>query len=119
MSGEMEKRVPDVLWIAIVSLVLMICAKVVFLYRVGPVILIDAALSVVLLFGIVRGQRWAYVLTIVFVALGTLTTLSKGVSQAAAVLLLDCLVLVPVLLCREYFFPTMSGQQDNSAAGRS
>ena len=97
--------IPPVLWIALISLAVMIFSKVLFVFKVGPVILIDAALSGVLLVGLYLGHKWAYVLTIIFVALGTISGLSKGVPNGLIILTLDCLVIVPVLMCTEFFFP--------------
>ncbi len=73
--------------------------------RLGPAMVIDAALSAVLWVGLYRGCRWAYVLTIVFVALGTILGLSRGLAAGLSVLVVDCLVLVPVLMCKDWFFP--------------
>ena len=44
----------------------MILGKIAFVFNAGPVILIDAALSAILLAGLVLGHKWAYVLTLVF-----------------------------------------------------
>ncbi|MBN2128718.1 MAG: hypothetical protein JW741_04450 [Sedimentisphaerales bacterium] len=100
-----RRGIPPVLWIALVSLALMVLGKVLFAFKLGPGILIGAGLSAALLVGLYLGHKWAYVLTIVFTALGTITALTKGVGNGLAVLLGDCLVLVPVLLSRDYFFP--------------
>jgi hypothetical protein len=97
--------IPPVLWVALVSLALMVFGKVLFAFMVGPAILIDAALSGVLLVGLYLGHKWAYVLTIVFVALGTISGLSRSVTNGFIILALDCLVLVPMLVCTEYYFP--------------
>lgn len=96
--------IPPVLWIALVSLALMVFGKVLFMFKVGPVILIDAALSAVLLVGLYLGHTWAYVLTIGGVILGTILACSKGIDHGLITLIIDCLVLVPVLLSRDYFF---------------
>ena len=107
IAQRMERQIPGPLWIALISLFVMVVLKVLFVFKVGPVILIDAALSGALLVGLYLGHKWAYVLTIVFVALGTVFGLSKSVAQGLTILALDCLVLVPVLMCTEYFFPKM------------
>lgn len=103
-----EKEIPGPLWIALISLSVMVVLKVLFAFKVGPAILIDAAWSGALLVGLYLGHKWAYVLTIVFVAIGTISSLSKGIGNGLTILLLDCLVLVPVLICTEYFFPKIS-----------
>lgn len=101
----MKNTIPGLLWIAIISLGLMVVGKVGFAFTVGPLILVDAALTGVLLLGIIMGHRWAYILTLVLSVIGTISGLSKGLPSGIAVLVLDCLVLVPVLLCTSYFFP--------------
>jgi hypothetical protein len=103
-----EKEIPGPLWIALISLSVMVVLKVLFVFKVGPAILIDAAWSGALLVGLYLGHKWAYVLTIVFVAIGTVSGLSKSIGNGLTILALDCLVLVPVLMCTEYFFPKIS-----------
>jgi hypothetical protein len=103
-----EKKIPGPLWIALISLSVMVVLKVLFAFMVGPAILIDAAWSGALLVGLYLGHKWAYILTIVFVAIGTVSGLSKGIGNGLIILVLDCLVLVPVLICTEYFFPKIS-----------
>lgn len=107
------REVPAPLWIALVSLGLMVLLKVAFVFQVGPVILIDAILSTVLLVGLYLGQKWAYVLTIVFVVFGTVLGFSKSAGQGLIILIVDCLVLIPVLVCTEFFFP----KSENSYGG--
>jgi hypothetical protein len=99
-----KRRIPGVLWIGLVSLGIMVLLKLVAVVSVGPRILIDAGLSAALLVGLYFGHKWAYILTIVLVVLGTVFALSKGAGYGLLVLALDCLVLVPVVLCTDYFF---------------
>jgi hypothetical protein len=103
-----EKKIPGPLWIALISGSVMVVLKVLFVFKVGPAILIDAGLTGALLVGLYLGHKWAYVLTIVFVAIGTVSGLSKGIGSGLTILVLDCLVLVPVVMCTEYFFPKIS-----------
>ena len=99
-----RKQIPGVLWIGLVSLGIMVLLKLVAVVSVGPRILIDAGLSAALLVGLCLGHKWAYILTIVLVVLGTVCALSKGAGYGLLVLILDCLVLVPVVLSTDYFF---------------
>ena len=99
-----RKQIPGVLWIGLVSLGIMVLLKLVAVVSVGPRILIDAGLSAALLVGLCLGHKWAYILTIVLVVLGTVFALSKGAAYGLLVLILDCLVLVPVVLSTDYFF---------------
>ena len=97
-------NIPPVLWVALVCLTLMFVGKIVAALTYGPAVLVDAALSAVLLWGLYHGHKWAYVLTYVFVAIGVAYTGQKGLEATLLVLLLDSLVLVPVILSRGYFF---------------
>ncbi len=106
-------NIPPVLWIALVSLAVMIVAKVLGAFQLGPQILVDAALSAALLVGLYLGHKWAYVATIVLVALSAVLACSKGTEYGLTVLLVNCLVLVPMILARDYFFPKPARTGDN------
>lgn len=99
-----HENIPGILWIALISLGLMVLGKLLFVFKAGPVILVDAGISAVLLVGLYLRHKWAYVLTIVVVAFGTIVAFSKGPEQGLTVAVLDCLVLVPVVLCTNHFF---------------
>ena len=101
----MKRRIPNPLWVSITFLALMTIAKLGFVAS-APLILIDIALSALLLFGLITGKRWAYILAIGFTVLGTVATLlTRGTQMGLAVLAFDGIVLIPVLLCTSYFFP--------------
>jgi hypothetical protein len=103
-----QRQIPGPLWIALVCLGLMVFGKCLAMFKVGPLILIDAALSGGLLWGLANGKKWAYILTLIAVAFGTIqTTARAGVAAGFTVLIVDCLVLVPVLICTNWFFPEM------------
>ncbi|MEJ2704939.1 MAG: hypothetical protein P8Z79_21080 [Sedimentisphaerales bacterium] len=108
-----HRKVPSVLWIALVSLGLMVFMKLAYISKTGPVVLVDAALSAALLAGLYLGHKWAYILTIAFVSLGAIVGFTKGFGQGITILLADCLVLVPVLLCTDYFFPKTDENHSN------
>ncbi len=112
----MNKRIPAVLWVAIVSLGVMILSKADMAAK-KPAVMLDAIVSGLLLLGIIRGQKWAYVLTIAFTVLGTAVALDKNSRAAVQVFLLDCLVLIPVLTCTRYFFPTGSPDKEPDDRG--
>jgi len=111
-TQKTERQIPGVLWIALVSLGIMVLLKIVLVVRAGPVILLDAALSAALLVGLYIGHKLAFVLTIIFVAVGTILALCQGPAQALVVLVLDCLVLVPVIMCTKFFFPQYGQRPD-------
>jgi hypothetical protein len=104
--GRKFRDIPPVLWVGLVSLGIMVVLKIVFIAAVGPLLLIDAALSAILLLGLYLGHKWAYVLTIVFCLAGVLMTMVNTPNLAVGVLLLNALVLVPVLMSTRYFFPS-------------
>jgi uncharacterized membrane protein len=108
--GMRRRELPSLLWVALISLGVMVVLKIAFAVVASPLLLIDAALSAGLLVGIYLGHRWAYVLTIVFCILGTALGFSAGPVQGLLTLVLDCLVLVPVLLCTRYFFQRSANQ---------
>ncbi|MFH2000658.1 MAG: hypothetical protein ABIK28_13335, partial [Planctomycetota bacterium] len=92
--------------VAVVSLSLMILVQSLFgILSIDPFILIGAVLGGILLYGIITGRRWAYFLTFIAVFLGTVSAFSKSAQVGFVVLILDCLVLVPVARCTDYFFP--------------
>ena len=100
-----KRQMPGVMWVALVVLAIMVVGKLVAIAALGPVVLIDAVLSAALLLGLSRGHRWAYVVTIVVVAvkvIAGLVTLNSGF--ALVVFGIDCLVLVPVLLSTDWFW---------------
>ena len=112
----MRKRIPGLLWVAIVALWLMIFGKACLIPK-KPLILVDVALSAVLLFGIIRGRKWAYVLTILFSLFGTFVAFAKSGRAGIQVFLLNCLVLAPVLLCTRHFFATQ--EADDRCSGKT
>ena len=103
----MNRSIPGPLWIAIVSTGVMIFGKCLAAFSVGPLVLVDAALTAILLYGIIRGYKWAYVLTILSIMFGIAMGFTKSVQDGLAVLACDSLVLIPVLFYTDYFFPKL------------
>lgn len=100
----MQRTIPGVLWIALVSGGIMALGKAIAAFYVGPLVLIDAALTAILLVGIYRGFRWAYVLILVLIAVGALVGFQRGIDHGLMVLLVDSLVYVPLIVSTDYFF---------------
>jgi hypothetical protein len=98
-----ERSIPGVLWIALVSLAVMTLFHLV-LGLARPRLLLAALLDGALLWGLFRGFRWAYVLTVLFCGLGAAVSIARNLQGGLAVLLLNALVLVPVLLSTDYYF---------------
>ena len=104
-SAFTNRKIPNLLWIALVSLAFMVFIKIAYASKTGPLILIDAVISAILLVGIYLGHKWAYIATIIFVLLGTLSGFAKNPMYSLQIFCIDSLVLVPVLFCTNYFFP--------------
>ncbi|MBI5384177.1 MAG: protein kinase [Verrucomicrobia bacterium] len=98
-------RIPGVLWIAIISLGLMIVGKLIATFKVGPTGLVGAVLSGALLGGLIVRAKWAYVLTMASCAHGVFAMAKIHPGTAVVTLLVDALVFVPVLICTRHFFP--------------
>ncbi|MBN1344444.1 MAG: hypothetical protein JXQ73_17275 [Phycisphaerae bacterium] len=111
MGHTNRGNVPGALWVAIVALSVMALMQVyVGIARGAPVVFVGAAIDAVLVVGLYLGQKWAYILALVFITLGVVVTWAmKGLGPASAQLAFQCLVLVPVLVCTRYFFPSTTG----------
>ena len=95
--------VPTVLWVAIVSLA--VFAVIHFFVGLSyPVQFFAVAVNVILIFGLLRLAKWAYFLTIVASLAGPILLSYKSSQLFSIVLLLNCTVLIPVLLCTKSFF---------------
>jgi hypothetical protein len=102
----MQKTIPGPMWIAILSLGIIIAIQLLIaVFTLNFKLLMGLCISGALLYGLFRGHKWAYVLTMVSVLFGTMSSLRHGVSTAMGVFLLDCLVLIPTLVCTKWFFP--------------
>jgi hypothetical protein len=102
-----SRGIPGPLVFGLVALGLMVVGKLVAAAAMGrPEVLIGAVLSGLVLVGLYVGSKVAYVATIVGVVWGTaITTITKGPAIGLATVFVDSLVLVPVVLCKDYFFP--------------
>ncbi len=117
------RPIPAPLWIGLGALALITVATLFNGLMGRPVYLVAAVLDAVLLVGLYRGRRWAYVLTIVFAVLGTLFSVRGGPTMLCSVLVANGLVLLPVLVCKSYFFappvPPGGAQAPPAAPGSS
>ena len=112
--NKQNKKIPNLLWIALVSLAAMVLIKIAYASKAGPLILIDASLSAILLIGLYLGHKWAYVTTIIFVFIGTLSGFAKNPSYGLEIFCIDSLVLIPVLFCTKYFFQNCFQSENKS-----
>ena len=109
----MRRDMPGTLWVAIVALAVITLATLAAALKMRPLVpLVGSACNAVLLIGLVRGQKWAYVLTVVFCVLGVAVGFAKGCSYGLGVLFGNGIVLVPVLLCTDFFFPAHDRERD-------
>jgi len=101
----MERRIPAVLWVGLAALALFSVLQFAIAVVQGrPLILVGVALDAAVLYGLYRGHRWAFVVTLAFGILGVIVTLIRSPALAVVVLVGNGLVLVPVILAREYFW---------------
>ena len=109
----MRKDIPATLWIALAALAIITVLTLLSMLKSGsPVRLVAAACNIALLIGLARGQKWAYVLTVVFSVLGVAVAFNRGPSHIVAILIGNGLVVVPVLLSTSFFFPPPRHEQD-------
>jgi hypothetical protein len=66
--------------------------------------LIAVAFNVLILVGLYHGHRWAFVVTLVLGLLGIVVTLARSPVLGLGVLIGNGLVLVPMLLAKDYFW---------------
>jgi len=77
--------------------------------------LIAVAINVLMLIGLYHGYRWAFVVTLVFAVLGVLVTLARSPVLGLGTLVLNGLVVVPMLLARDYFWgPRLAADDEGS-----
>ena len=100
-----SRQIPSVLWVALIFLGIATVGKAIVATQMGPWLLLDAALCVVLLIGLYLGHRWAYVVTVIVVPAKLIVVIVLGSAGAGLVtFLVDCVVLVPVLASTRYFW---------------
>lgn len=98
--------VPAVLWISIIALGIITLLTLIFgLSRGWVVALASAGLDGAILIGLLLGHRWAYVTLIILSIVGVAAAFSQGAGHGLAVMIGNGIVVVPVLLCTDFFFP--------------
>lgn len=106
----MPRRVPGVLYVALVSLAVMSVGQLgVGLGRGRPTILLAVALNVAMILGLYAGRRWAFVLTLLFSVAGVLMIGSRHPNQFVGMVIGNGFVVVPVLMSARYFWDEPSG----------
>lgn len=104
--ADAERYMPKLLWISIAALGIMMLLNVTGgVVQMKPVIIAVGLIDGLLIWGIVKGFRWAFWITVVLVFGGLcyiMFTGSTGAIVASAIL--DSFLFVPVLICRKHFF---------------
>ncbi len=100
-----KRPIPNVLWIALIALGVMVALQLLASLRVGPSVLLVAVLSGLLLWGLYRGHRWAYVVTVVLIPVNLVVAVVTGrAGYGIMIFMIECLVWVPVLLSTRYYW---------------
>ena len=103
-SQGTQRNIPGVLWIGIVALgVVTLLTLISGVSRGSAAACVAAGFNSLILVGLLLGYRWAYILLMVFSIAGVAVALSRSGGQGLAVLLGNCIVVVPVLLSTHYF----------------
>lgn len=104
----MKKKIPGPLWIALLSLSIMVLLKLAFAFTSSPLLLVDAILCGILLYGLGFKRQWAYSYAIFLALAGTAMAMYMDMMYGMVALVTYSLVLVPVLMCTQYFYPRKS-----------
>ena len=101
----MQRAVPGVLWISLIALGLISVVQFALsIARMNVLMLIAVAFNVLILVGLYRGRRWAFVVTLVLGVLGILVMLARNPAAGLGVLVGNGFVLVPMLLAKDFFW---------------
>ena len=103
--GSMKKQRPASLWVAIVALGIIAIVHLGLAITTNPALFFSVVLDTILIGGLVYGQKWAYIVVLVFSALGIAVSLSTGIEQGLAMLVGNAIVVVPMVLSTSFFFP--------------
>ena len=101
----MRRAIPGVLWVSLIALGLFSVIQLLLgVVRLNVVMLIAVAFNVLILVGLYRGHRWAFVVTLVLGLLGIVVTLARNPAVGLGVVICNGFVLVPMLLAKDYFW---------------
>ncbi len=98
-----KSSIPKILWIAVISLAVF----GIFHFILGltnPVQFIAFAINVILIIGLLRLAKWAWVLSILTSILAPILLLMRGDAYFYFILIVNLTVLIPVLLTTKFFF---------------
>ena len=101
----MNREIPAVLWIALITLGLFTVIQLLIGISCGHLgLLISVAVNLLVLYGLYHGHRWAFVVTLLFGILAFLVSVARNPVVGIFTLVLNGLVLVPMILAKGYFW---------------
>ena len=104
----MKKKIPGPLWIALISLSIMVLVKLGLALTTSPLLIVDVILSAILLYGLGFRRQWAYSFAILLALCGSAFAMAQDMVMGMAFMVMYSLVLVPVLMCTHVFYPKKS-----------
>ncbi len=109
----MKRQPPGTLWVGLIALgAISVVQLGMGLMAANLPLLAGVTLNLVLLWGLHRGARWAYILTLVFCLLALVVSLTHGAAGGLLGFVLNALVFVPVLLSTRYFWDNATDGED-------
>ena len=101
----MQEQLPKLLWISIVSLGIMMLSNLAGGFvQVNYLAIVVGIIDGLLIWGVIKGFRWAFWTTTVLVFGGLFYIILVGsVRSIIASAVLDSFLFVPIFICRKYF----------------
>lgn len=115
-ANPAKRTLPTVLFFALVALALITVLGFIAAIARGSVSgFVAVGCNLALIFGLLLGHRWAYVLVLLISVAGVAVAFSKGAGSGLLVLLGNGIVVGPVLLSTRYFFPSDAHPRNSDA----
>ena len=102
---NMQKQMPKLLWISIISLGIMMLSNLAGGFaQVNYLAIVVGVIDGLLIWGIIKGFRWAFWTATVLVFGGLIYIMFAGsVGSIIASAVLDSFLFLPVFICRKHF----------------
>ncbi len=102
----MQEQMPKLLWISIISLGIMMLSNLAGGFvQANYLFVVVGIIDGLLIWGIIKGFRWAFWTATVLVFGGLIYIMFVGsAGSIVASMVLDSFLFVPVLICRKYFW---------------
>jgi len=104
-----REKMPGVLWVSIVALGALVLLRVWLSTRVGAFVLLDATAWAIILFGLIVGGRWAFVLAIAITVFEGILLLVRAGGLALGYWAVQAVVVLPMVAGWRYYFPERTG----------